>query len=100
MLGTLTRYLRFMGYDTASANDLAPGNAKEDTLLLERARQGGRILLTKDAEPARRGGEIAVLVRGEDVMDQVQQTDRPWSRGNAAEIVPVLSLQYEIAGSN
>ena len=73
MLGTLTRYLRFMGYDTVSANDLAPGNTKEDTMLLERARQEGRILLTRDAELVRRGGEIAVLVRGEDVMDQVQQ---------------------------
>ena len=25
MLGTLTRYLRFMGYDTTSANGLAGG---------------------------------------------------------------------------
>ncbi len=73
MLGTLTRYLRFMGYDTVSANELAPGNAKEDTLLLEQARREGRILLTRDAELARRGGNDAVLVRTEDVMDQVQQ---------------------------
>ena len=35
MLGTLTRYLRFMGYDTTSANGIAEGNTKEDTLLLE-----------------------------------------------------------------
>jgi uncharacterized protein with PIN domain len=73
MVGTLTRYLRFMGYDTESANDIAPGNTKEDTLLLGRAHREGRILLTRDAELARRGGEIAVLVRGEDVMDQIQQ---------------------------
>jgi uncharacterized protein with PIN domain len=37
MLGTLTRYLRFMGYDTVSANDLYEGNRREDSLLLERA---------------------------------------------------------------
>ena len=73
MLGTLIRYLRFMGYDTASANDITPGNAKEDTLLLERSRREGRVLLTRDAELARRGGGNAVLVRAEDVMDQVQQ---------------------------
>jgi hypothetical protein len=72
MLGTLTRYLRFMGYDTTSANDFAPGNAKEDTLLLECAREEGRILLTRDAELARRGDGIAVLLRTEDVMDQIQ----------------------------
>lgn len=73
MLGTLTRYLRFMGYDTISANDLAPGNAKEDTLLLEQAREDGRFLLTRDAELVRRGNGVAVLIRTEDVMDQIQQ---------------------------
>jgi uncharacterized protein len=72
MLGTLTRYLRFMGYDTISANGLAEGNRKEDTLLLSMAMQEHRILLTRDAELARRGGEHAVLVTPEDVMEQVQ----------------------------
>ena len=73
MLGTLTRYLRFMGYDTTSANGLAEGNPKEDTLLLELAQQEGRVLLTRDAELARRGKERAVLVISEDVVDQVEQ---------------------------
>jgi len=73
MLGTLTRYLRFMGYDTTSANQFTPGNAKEDTLLLDMALQEDRILLTRDAELARRGKDRAVLVMSEDVMDQVQQ---------------------------
>jgi len=73
MLGTLTRYLRFMGYDTTSANQLALGNTKEDTLLLDMAVQDHRILLTRDAELARRGKDQAVLVRSEDVMEQVQQ---------------------------
>ena len=40
MLGTLSRYLRFMGYNTVSANGFAEGNAKEDTLLLNLAIQG------------------------------------------------------------
>jgi uncharacterized protein with PIN domain len=73
MLGTLTRYLRFMGYDTTSANRLAEGNTKEDTLLLDIAVQEQRILLTRDAELARRGRDRAVLVRPEEVMEQVQQ---------------------------
>jgi uncharacterized protein with PIN domain len=73
MLGTLTRYLRFMGYDTTSANGLAEGNSKEDTLLLDIAMQEHRILLTRDAELARRGKEHAVLIGPEEVMDQVQQ---------------------------
>ena len=73
MLGTLTRYLRFMGYDTTSANGLAEGNAKEDTLLLELGLQEKRILLTRDAELARRGRDRAVLIRSEEVIEQVQQ---------------------------
>jgi uncharacterized protein with PIN domain len=73
MLGTLTRYLRFMGYDTTSANGLAQGNAKEDTYLLKLSLQEHRILLTRDAELSRRGKDLAILVISEDVMEQVQQ---------------------------
>ncbi len=73
MLGTLTRYLRFMGYDTISANDLSPGNAKEDTILLEIALRENRILLTRDRELAERGNDHAVLVGSDDVLVQVQQ---------------------------
>ncbi len=46
MLGTLCRYLRLMGYDAASANVYAEGNRREDTLLLLRAREEHRLLLT------------------------------------------------------
>jgi hypothetical protein len=73
MLGTLSRYLRFMGYNTLSASGFAEGNTKEDTLLLNLAISDDRILLTRDAELARRGRERAVLVKSEDVMDQVRQ---------------------------
>jgi uncharacterized protein with PIN domain len=73
MLGTLTRYLRFMGYDTTSANGLQEGDKKEDTVLLAIARKEHRLLLTKDAELARRGNASALLVRSDDVMEQVQQ---------------------------
>ena len=73
MLGTLTRYLRFMGYDTESAHSIRPGNAREDTILLKRAEQEGRVLLTRDRELARRGGDRAILVTGAGVIDQVGQ---------------------------
>jgi len=73
MLGTLSRYLRFMGYNTVSANGFAEGNAKEDTLLLLLAAQENRILLTRDTELALRGKERAVLMKSDEVMDQVQQ---------------------------
>jgi hypothetical protein len=71
MLGTLCRYLRFMGYDTESASSLAEGNPREDTLLISSAERNGRILLTRDRELARRAGPRAVLVSGNDVIDQL-----------------------------
>jgi len=73
MLGTLTKYLRFMGYNTVSANGFEEGNAKEDTLLLSCAEQEGRILLTRDTELAYRGKNRAVLINSDDVLEQVQQ---------------------------
>jgi hypothetical protein len=73
MLGTLTRYLRFMGYDTLSANNLKAGDSREDTALLGIARAEGRILLTRDRELARRGEEMAVFVEGDDVMAQIRR---------------------------
>jgi len=73
MLGTLSRYLRFMGYDTVSANGFAGGNTKEDTLLLTLAAEEYRILLTRDIELAARGKERAVLITSDNVMEQVQQ---------------------------
>jgi uncharacterized protein with PIN domain len=73
MLGTLTRYLRFMGYDTLSANGFSPGNAQEDNQLLALAQDEHRVLLTRDHELARRGTGLAVLVTEGDVLTQVQQ---------------------------
>jgi hypothetical protein len=73
MLGTLCRYLRFMGYDAESANSLSEGNPREDTLLIKSAERKGRILLTRDRELARRAGASAVLVSGDDVLDQISQ---------------------------
>ena len=73
MLGTLSRYLRFMGYNTISANGFAEGNAKEDTLLLTLAARENRILLTRDFELALRGKDLAVLIKSDEVMEQVQR---------------------------
>jgi len=86
MLGTLCRYLRFMGYDSLSANSLREGNRREDTLLLDLATRTGRILLTRDRNLVERGGERAVLVTGDDVIAQIRELTR---RGL---IVPELRL--------
>lgn len=73
MLGPLCRYLRFMGYDTISANSLSPGSDREDTELLALGRRERRILLTRDRELASRAGMAGVLIRSEDIPDQVRQ---------------------------
>ncbi len=44
MLGTLAKWLRFMGYDTEYPGPL------DDTALIEQARREDRILLTRDKE--------------------------------------------------
>lgn len=72
MLGTLARYLRFMGYDTLSANTLEPGNMREDTILLQIARRDNRILLTRDRELSGRGEECIFII-SEDPVGQVKQ---------------------------
>jgi uncharacterized protein with PIN domain len=73
MLGTLGRYLRFMGYDTISANSITPGNTREDSLLLGIALREGRVLLTRDRELAKRGGKQAVLISPAGVFPQLQE---------------------------
>ena len=73
MLGTLTRYLRFMGYDTISANNIPAGDRREDTVLLEQAKDECRILLTRDRELAHRGGNDAVWIESEKIREQVRQ---------------------------
>jgi uncharacterized protein len=73
MLGTLGRYLRFMGYDTISANSIPPGNKREDSLLLEIASREERVLLTRDRELAKRGAEQAVFISPVGVIPQLQE---------------------------
>jgi len=73
MLGTLCRYLRFMGYDTESAHSMREGNPREDTLLIRSAERKDRILLTRDRELARRAGARAVLISGDNVLDQLTE---------------------------
>jgi uncharacterized protein with PIN domain len=73
MLGTLCRYLRFLGYDTLSATSLREGNTREDTLLLKTAERTGRILLTRDRQLAARGGPRAILITGDTVLEELRE---------------------------
>lgn len=61
MLGTLGKWLRLLGYDTAVAVNHAP-----DAELARQARAEGRVLLTRDRElAARRGLQTLLVVEGD-----------------------------------
>ena len=66
MLGTLAKWLRFMGYDTAYPGPL------DDTQLLALARQEDRVLLTRDKELASRSPQ-ALRVRSDDLEEQIRE---------------------------
>jgi len=66
MLGSLARWLRFMGYDTAYPE---PG---PDRALVDRVRAEDRILLTRDKELAARVTG-AVRIRSDILADQIRE---------------------------
>lgn len=66
MLGSLARWLRFMGYDTAYPE---PG---PDRTLIERVRLEDRVLLTRDKELAGRVAG-AVQIRSDDLEEQIRE---------------------------
>ena len=66
MLGSLARWLRFMGYDAAYPE---PG---PDRALIERSRAEDRILLTRDKELAARAAG-SVQVRSDHLEEQIRE---------------------------
>jgi uncharacterized protein len=66
MLGSLARWLRFMGYDTVYPE---PG---PDRTLIHRARSEGRILLTRDKELVRRVPD-AIRIHSDDLEEQIRE---------------------------
>lgn len=70
MLGSLARWLRFLGYDCAY-----PPPGEDDELLARRAREEGRWLLTRDRVLAS-AGPRTVLLRSETVDDQLAEVLR------------------------
>lgn len=66
MLGTLAKWLRFMGYDTAYPGPL------DDTELLAAAEREDRVLLTRDKELATRSPR-AVRIRSDVLEEQIRE---------------------------
>lgn len=67
MLGSLGRWLRLLGYDTAMAG------SEPDWQIVRRARAEGRVILTRDRELARRRGVQSLLVLAGDLDAQLDQ---------------------------
>lgn len=67
MLGTLARWLRLLGYDTAY-----PGAVKDDALLTLAEREG-RVLLTRDKELATRQGAATLYIASDALDAQIRQ---------------------------
>ena len=67
MLGSLARWLRFLGFDTAYPEVLS------DKELADLAAIEDRILLTRDKELANAKGASALLINGTDIDEQLSQ---------------------------
>jgi hypothetical protein len=67
MLGSLGRWLRLLGYDTAIAS------SEPDWQIVRQARAEGRVILTRDRELARRRGVRTLLVLADDLDSQLAQ---------------------------
>jgi hypothetical protein len=110
MLGSLGRWLRLLGYDTAIAR------SEPDWQLVRQARAEDRVILTRDRELARRQGVQTLLVPDDDLDAQLAQTARdlhlpqpqpgtrclycnaplqPASRDDVADDVPPYVLQTQ-----
>ena len=97
MLGTLAKWLRFMGYDTAYPGPL------DDTELLALAKEEGRVLLTRDKELASRS-TTAFRVRSDDLEEQIREVAShlqlkvvdPLSRCSLCNAVLVAASREEV----
>lgn len=98
MLGTLARWLRFMGYDTAY-----PGPLDDSELLLLASRED-RILLTRDKELASRSSRV-VRIRSDDLEEQIREVSLalelrivdPLSRCSLCNAVLVSAQREDVA---
>lgn len=70
MLGSLAKWLRLLGYDTAY------DNAATDPELARRARAEGRVLITRDGELSARRGLRTLLIQSEVLEEQVQEVQQ------------------------
>ena len=84
MLGSLSSWLRILGYDTISANSfVGMSNAAEDTFMLELSGLERRTLLTRDAQLHMRANQkydiSTLLVDDGNVLHQLSQVQEQYN---------------------
>ncbi|MEW6103167.1 MAG: Mut7-C RNAse domain-containing protein [bacterium] len=67
MLGKLARWLRIMGYDAKYCTRIS------DDELINEAKKEGRILLTRDRLLVKRFAVSSLLIKSEDIKEQIKQ---------------------------
>lgn len=76
MLGKLTRWLRLAGQDVVYINDYPVDPGREDEVLIKRANDNSRVLITRDKELHRRALRNSIksilIVETEDVAKQMK----------------------------
>lgn len=106
MLGKLTRWLRLAGQDVVYINDYPIGQGEEDEALLDRAREGSRVLITRDVDLHRRAlrkDVKSVLVEEtEDVAKQMAKVSESMEKSVSVDVensrCPVCNGELESVG--
>lgn len=91
MLGTLAKWLRILGYDTAYDSTL------DDNDIIRLARAQGRIVLTRDTALLRRKGVACFYVASEVLQEQLEQVLRAFGlrADNVFSRCPVCNTMLE-----
>jgi len=89
MLGKLARWLRLAGHDVTYIGDLQVRPKEQDSVLLERAKIEGMVLLTCDLELHRRAKKAGIrtaFIEAKDVVSQLAEVSK--RSGKKIEINP------------
>lgn len=92
MLGTLARWLRILGFDAAY-----PEPPLDDEVLAERARQEGRVLLTRDRDLDARTGVRTLYITSDVLEEQVREVlhELELRVTDALSLCPLCSARLE-----
>jgi uncharacterized protein with PIN domain len=100
MLGTMCKYLRFLGYDV-----YYPDDKMSDSEIIKLAKEEGRVLLTRDKELCRKSSN-AIFIHGSKIEEQFKelkihvkiQEDQVLTRCSICNTTLVHANKEEVSG--